>query len=232
MDSAPYPAAAADPEATPRAAPPPRPLTPRQERFCHAYVSCPNAARAARVAGYSRRTAKSQGWRLLRSRRVRARLAEIQAELARDCGGERDALIGKLEVVYRQAVADHSAYAAARAVELQARLTGLPVRRLAAQTPAAEARPRYSEQELDAMIARAEAEVARIMDEKRRADDAWLADRSASVGKGQRAVDTRSTESPHGGRQRGGHAVDTGATPPPAARTLDFAAGSGPLAKR
>ena len=35
-----------------------------------------------------------------------------------------EALIGKLEIVYRRAMEDHHFYAAARAVELQARLAG------------------------------------------------------------------------------------------------------------
>ena len=149
MDSTTYPApapaaphapglapAAAGPESPPAApAPsPPRRLTLRQERFCQAYVLVPNAARAARVAGYSRRTAKSQGWRLLRARRVRARMAKIQATLARDQGLDLETLIGKLEVVYRQAVEDRRATAAARAVELQARLAGMRAERTAVQT--------------------------------------------------------------------------------------------------
>ena len=143
MDSTPYPAPAPAPpaphapdSAAPAAAsaPPPRRLTLRQERFCQAYVLVPNAARAARIAGYSRRTAKSQGWRLLRARRVRARMAKIQATLARDQGLDLETLIGKLEVVYRQAVEDRRATAAARAVELQARLAGMRAERTAVQT--------------------------------------------------------------------------------------------------
>ncbi len=112
----------------------PRPLTLRQERFCHAFVLNPNAARAARAAGYEKGSARKQGWRLLRSLRIRARLREIQTELALDQNDSIDALIGKLEVVYRQAVQDRRTLAAVRAVELQGRFTQLK-RRL---PPAAE----------------------------------------------------------------------------------------------
>jgi len=123
------PVAAADP-----APPPPRQLTPRQERFCQAFVLNPNAAGAARAAGYSRESARKQGWRLLRSLRIRARLHQIQTELALDLEDSVDGLLGKLEVVYRLAVRDRRTLAAVRAVELQGRFIQLK-RRL---PPAAE----------------------------------------------------------------------------------------------
>ena len=105
--------------------PTPRPLTMRQERFCQAFVLDPVAARAAREAGYSREWAGKIGWRLLRSDRIRARLLEIQTDLARELNDGLDPFIGKLEVIYRQAVADRRTLAAVRAVELQARLARL-----------------------------------------------------------------------------------------------------------
>jgi len=140
MSPVPYPApaaeAAAGPEPPPAAAdvPPSRRLTLRQERFCQAFVVCPNAADAAREAGYSEASARKQGWRLLRTERVRARLQEIQTGLAADLMDSVDSLIGKLEVVYRLAVEDRRTLAAVRAVELQGRFTQLK-RRL---PPAAE----------------------------------------------------------------------------------------------
>ncbi len=66
--------------------------------------------------------------------RIRARIREIQAQLARDGGADMETLIGKLEVVYRRAIEDHHFYAAARAVELQAKLT----REAASRRPAPE----------------------------------------------------------------------------------------------
>ncbi len=97
---------------------------PRPERFCQSFVLYPNAAYAARDAGYSPKWARKQGSRLMTTARIRARIGEIQAAMARDNGRDRDVLIGKLEVVYRRAIQDHHYTAAARAVELQARLGG------------------------------------------------------------------------------------------------------------
>lgn len=49
-------------------------LTPRQQRFVEAYSLEPNATRAALAAGYSKRTAPSQGARLLKNANVAAEL--------------------------------------------------------------------------------------------------------------------------------------------------------------
>ncbi len=98
------------------------PLTPRQERFCHEFVNWAQGALAAREAGYSPASSRKQGSALLKTERIRARIHEIQTQLARDAGSHTEALIGKLEVVYRRAIEDHHFYAAARAVELQAKL--------------------------------------------------------------------------------------------------------------
>ncbi|MBL6928753.1 MAG: terminase small subunit [Rhodospirillales bacterium] len=54
-------------------------LTGRQEKFCRAFVDVANGAYAAREAGYAPRSARMQGHRLLKDRRVRARIADIQA---------------------------------------------------------------------------------------------------------------------------------------------------------
>ncbi len=113
-----------------------KPLTPRQERFCHSFVHYSNATVAAVEAGYERPSARKQGSRLLKTARVRARIHEIQAQLARDAGGDMEALIGKLEIIYRRAMEDHHFYAASRAVELQARLVGMAAaRRRSLQPP-------------------------------------------------------------------------------------------------
>ena len=103
---------------------PDRKLTPRQERFCQAFVLLANAAYAAREAGYFPKWARKQGSRLMTTGRIRARIGAIQAAMALDNGRDLDTLIGKLEVVYRRAIEDHHYTAAARAVELQARLGG------------------------------------------------------------------------------------------------------------
>ena len=109
-------------------------LTPRQERFCHEFVNWAQGAVAAREAGYQAKWSRKQGSRLLATERIRARIREIQVQLARDGGADMETLIGKLEVVYRRAIEDHHFYAAARAVELQAKLT----REAASRRPAPE----------------------------------------------------------------------------------------------
>lgn len=107
-----------------------RPLNPRQERFCQAYAGRLTAAAAARDAGYAAGVANKQGWRLMRDQRVQARIADIEAARARDRDDQPAALRAKLEAVYRHALARGNFHAAARAVDLQARLA------VARETPA------------------------------------------------------------------------------------------------
>jgi len=101
------------------------PLKARQERFCRRFVEFANATVAARAAGYSPEGANRAGYRLLRHPRVARRIAEIEAETARLHSRDGDVLVGKLENVYRRAIIDHQFHAAARAVDLQARIHGL-----------------------------------------------------------------------------------------------------------
>ncbi len=108
-----------------------KPLKPRQERFCRRFAEFGCAATAARAAGYAPRSAKVAGYRLLRHPRVAARIAAIEAEIARLHSRGDEVLVGKLENVYRRAVTDHDFHAAARAVGLQAQ-----IRREAGRVPA------------------------------------------------------------------------------------------------
>lgn len=122
-DSPPTPAAApALPGDSP--APGPDPLPPRQEAFCHYFVLWGNASVAASEAGYAPRSAKNQGYRLTQNPRIRARIAALRRGLARAYGLDAEVLVGKLEALYQRAVEDHHFYAAARCVELQARMAG------------------------------------------------------------------------------------------------------------
>ena len=132
--------------------PTPTPLNPRQERFCQGFVVYATAATAAIEAGYSRKWSRKQGYRLLRTDRIRARIREIQSSLAAGHGRDMDVLLGKLEVVYCRAIEDHHFYAAARAVELQAKLGGVarlpPIKERKAE-PAAPSSP---EQEKERVV--------------------------------------------------------------------------------
>lgn len=116
-------------------------LKTRQERFCERFVEMGNAAAAAKAAGYAPASARNAGYRLLGDPRVASRIAEIQSQMAQTHCRQVDILIGKLETVYRRALDDHQFSAAARAVELQAKLAGLgdkpQVRARAALSPAA-----------------------------------------------------------------------------------------------
>jgi hypothetical protein len=96
------------------------PLKARQERFCRRFVELACATAAARAAGYAPKWAKTAGYRLLRH----SRIAAIEAETARLHSRTSDVLVGKLENVYRRAVVDHQFNAAARAVDLQAKIRG------------------------------------------------------------------------------------------------------------
>jgi len=99
-------------------------LKSRHESFCRHFVDSANAAAAALAAGYAAESARNAGYRLLNQPRIALRIAEIQAETARVHCQDVESLVGKLEVIYRRAIHDHQFSAAARAIELQAKLYG------------------------------------------------------------------------------------------------------------
>jgi phage terminase small subunit len=101
-----------------------RRLTHRQERFCRHFADCANATAAAKAAGYLPESARNAGYRLLRHPRIVERIASIQGEMGLSQCQRVEVLVGKLETVYRRAVASQNLSAAARAVELQAKLSG------------------------------------------------------------------------------------------------------------
>jgi len=99
-------------------------LNPRHEAFCQHFVLLANASYAAIDAGYARPSARNQGYRLMRRPAIRARIAEIRRSLARAYCLDAEVLLGKLEAVYQRANERHNFHAAARCVELQARIAG------------------------------------------------------------------------------------------------------------
>lgn len=95
----------------------------RQEIFCRRFVEGANATQAAKSAGYAAGSARNAGYRLLQRPQIIARIAELHRELAMQRCRDVDVLIGKLEAIYRRAIDAQQCSAAARAVELQARLS-------------------------------------------------------------------------------------------------------------
>ncbi len=105
---------------------------PRHEAFCQHFVLLGNAAYAAVDAGYARPSSRNQGYRLMRRPAIRARIAEIRRVLGRAYCLDAEVLLGKLEAIYQRANENHFFHAAARAVELQARIAGHVLPRKAA----------------------------------------------------------------------------------------------------
>lgn len=66
-----------------------RTLTDKQESFCQYYSTHWNATRAAKEAGFSERTAKEQGYVLLKSRDIRVRIAELTEHILLELGVSR-----------------------------------------------------------------------------------------------------------------------------------------------
>lgn len=57
-------------------------MTARQRTFCERFAACGNAAQAAREAGYSEKTARSQGQRLLTDVDIRRYVRDLQDQAA------------------------------------------------------------------------------------------------------------------------------------------------------
>ncbi len=68
-------------------------MTPKQESFCREYLVDLNATAAAHRAGYSERTAKQQGSRLLTNVDVQAAIMEAQEARAERTGLTQDAVV-------------------------------------------------------------------------------------------------------------------------------------------
>ncbi len=93
-------------------------LTPRQRSFAEAYAACGNATEAARKAGYSLKTATSQGARLLTYANVSARITQLLGDAAARAEIEIDDVLDMLLASYADAKAAGQHGPAVRAVEL------------------------------------------------------------------------------------------------------------------
>jgi len=74
-------------------------MTPRQSRFVEEYLIDLNAARAVRRAGYSKRSAGVQGYRMLRNKVIAAAIAKAKAERALRTGITADRVVIELAKV-------------------------------------------------------------------------------------------------------------------------------------
>ena len=85
----------------------------------------PVGAEAVQSTGYEPLGAVVQACRLLDRRDVRARIAALRADVARQHCRDEDTILAKLESVYAHAIEDRQYHAAARALTLQARIAGI-----------------------------------------------------------------------------------------------------------
>lgn len=76
----------------------------RQKRFCLEYAASGNATKAAEAAGYSKRTSRSQGQRLLTNVDIQAYLKEIEQEVL----NEKIASIQDVQVFWTDIMTDET----------------------------------------------------------------------------------------------------------------------------
>ena len=101
------------------------PLTPRRARFVAEYVETGNATQAATVAGYSTRTAYSQGSRLLKSVEVQQAIETERQTLRARVELDQDQLVGELLSLYKEARSNGAYSAAVRCLAQVAKMSGL-----------------------------------------------------------------------------------------------------------
>ena len=94
----------------------------RQKRFVGAYLIDPNATQAAITAGYSEKTAYSQGQRLLKHVEVSEALAKAQEQRQERTQITADAVLERLWMeAHGQDVPDHSQSGRVKALDLLAK---------------------------------------------------------------------------------------------------------------
>ncbi len=120
-------------------------MKPRWESFCRLYAFGHSAADAARHAGYAWGTARHAGWRLLQDPRIQRRVRTLQQYANDHRPKSREDLVGRLEIIYREAMNRGQYHASIQAIKAIACLEGFrpperPVQEIAppaAQTDAA-----------------------------------------------------------------------------------------------
>ena len=94
-------------------------LNEKQEKFAQAYIIHRNATEAAKVAGYSDRSAANQGYRLINNGEVKERIEDLEKELTTNID-----VISEIENQYTFAKANGHTNSAIKALELLSRVRG------------------------------------------------------------------------------------------------------------
>lgn len=94
----------------------------KQARFCSEYVATRNATQAAKAAGYSEKTAYSQGHKLLKHSEIQKKITELSAEVYQANFVTAEELVSGVADIFRNGQSDA---AKLKAAELLARLLGL-----------------------------------------------------------------------------------------------------------
>ena len=94
-------------------------LNEKQEKFAQAYIIHRNATEAAKVAGYSDRSAANQGYRLINNSEVKERIEDLEKELTTNID-----VISEIENQYTFAKANGHTNSAIKALELLSRVRG------------------------------------------------------------------------------------------------------------
>ncbi|MFT4410197.1 terminase small subunit [Stenotrophomonas muris] len=102
-------------------------LTPKQQRFVQEYLKDHNGTQAAIRTGYSAKTAKQQGSRLLAAPRIQAAVRAGQKKVAKKAEVTVDSLMAELEQARKLALKEKQASAAVTATMGKGKLAGLLV---------------------------------------------------------------------------------------------------------
>ena len=94
-------------------------LNEKQEKFSQAYIIHRNATEAAKVAGYSDRSAANQGYRLINNEEIKERIEDLEKELTTTID-----VISEIENQYTFAKANGHTNSAIKALELLSRVRG------------------------------------------------------------------------------------------------------------
>ncbi len=134
-------------------------MKPKQQRFAEEYLIDSNATQAAIRAGYSAKTAYSQGQRLLSHVEIKAAIQDMQAEHRERTAVTVEGLTEKLCTAYDLAKSNGQAAPMVQAAMGIAKLHGMLVDKVEQTTQAADD---MTPAEREAELARVEEELARL----------------------------------------------------------------------